>query len=295
MENEIVSRKITGERGEYFSSGKNYFCSAFADGESQLKHSVDVNVSSSIFGYKYPLWKSKNVQVKDSSILDSSRAGIWYSENLKFENVLISSPKNFRRCRNVSLKNVNFTNAAETFWHCSGVEFQNVSAKGDYFFMNGANAKIENFSLDGNYSFDGAQNIEIRNSRLLSKDAFWNAKNVCVYDSFIAGEYLGWEAENLKFVNCTIESDQGLCYVRGLKMENCRFVGARLAFEYSSEIDAEISGGIESVKNPSSGRIRAEEIGTLILNPERCNPDATKIECKKIGETLFQDPNENER
>ena len=47
-----------------------------------------------------------------------------------------------------------------------------------------------------------------------------------------------------------------------------------LAFEYS-DVRAEIKGAIDSVKNPSSGLIRAASIGELILDGAT---DASKTE-----------------
>lgn len=292
---EVEKKEFTGERAEYFVENKKYTDAVFKDGESHLKHSSNIEVNNSTFGYKYPFWNSSNVKVTDSKIEEMGRAGIWYSDNLEFENVLIDAPKEFRRCKNVKLKNVEFTNAAETFWHCDSVSLDNVKAKGDYFAMNTSNIKINNLVLDGNYPFDGSKNIEIHNSKLISKDAFWNCENVTVYDSYICGEYLGWESKNLKFVNCTIESEQGLCYINNLILENCTIKNSNLIFEYSTDINADVKGKIDSVKNPGSGVIKAEEIVTLILNQKRCAPELTKIECAKIGETLTEDPNENER
>jgi hypothetical protein len=134
----------------------------------------------------------------------------------------------------------------------------------------------------GNYSFDGNKNLEIRNSRLLSKDAFWNCENVTVYDSFLTGEYLGWNTQNLTLINCTIESLQGLCYVKGLTLKNCKLFNTSYAFEYSTHIDADIKGRVLQVFNPSSGVIRAEEIGELILDPTKIDPSQTEIICNNI-------------
>ena len=155
-----------------------------------------------------------------------------------------------------------------------------VTAKGDYFAMNSQNMVIRNLTLYGNYSFDGAKNVEIRNSRLLSKDAFWNSENVTVYDSFISGEYLGWNAKNLTLVNCTIESLQGMCYIDNLVMKNCRLLNTTLAFEYST-VDAEITGKVDSVLNPTGGVIRADEIGELMIEQDKVDPAKTKIICKQ--------------
>lgn len=289
------NKKFTGERAEYFSQNKIYTDSLFADGESQLKHSTNIEVDNSIFGYMYPLWNSKDIEVKNTKFEAVGRAGVWYSENLKFENVCIDAPKEFRRCKNVCLKNVDFKNGAETLWSCNDISLENVTVKGDYFAMNSSNIRVDNLTLDGKYPFDGAKNVEIHNSRFTTKDAFWNCENITVYDSYIRGEYLGWESKNLKFVNCTLESEQGFCYIDNLTLENCTLNNSNLLFEYVTNINADIKGKVDSIKNPGSGIIKAEEIDTLILNKKRCNPSATKIICEKINKTYTEDPNINER
>ena len=142
--------------------------------------------------------------------------------------------------------------------------------------MNSSDIKASHFRLSGNYAFDGVKNAEITESKLITKDAFWNTENVTVKNSYICGEYIGWNSKGLTFTDCTIESLQGLCYIDGLVMKNCRLLNTDLAFEYSSA-DAEITTDIVSVKNPYSGTIRAKSIGELILDPERIDPDATTI------------------
>ena len=149
--------------------------------------------------------------------------------------------------------------------------------------MNSRDIEVDNLRLDGNYSFDGAENVVVRNSTLLSKDAFWNTKNVTVYDSYICGEYLGWNAENLTFINCTIESLQGLCYIDNLTMKNCKLINTTLAFEYSKNIDAEITNKVDSVFNPETGIITAQKIDTLIVEKDIVDPSKTRIICDTIG------------
>lgn len=122
--------------------------------------------------------------------------------------------------------------------------------------------------------------MTIRHSRLLSKDAFWNSDHVTVYDSFISGEYLGWNAKNLTLINCTVESLQGMCYIDNLVMKNCKLLNTTLAFEYST-VDAEIDSRIDSVMNPTSGIIRADSIGELMMERDKIDPEKTTIICKK--------------
>ena len=266
----------TGERALFHESDKRIEEAIFDDGESPLKHSSNIELVNTSFKWKYPLWYSKDISLKDCRMFEMARAGIWYTNDLKMEDVIIEAPKTFRRCNNVTLKNVNMYNAAETLWSCSNVKMKNVTAKGDYFAMNSSDMTIDNLELVGNYGFDGCSNITITNSRMLTKDAFWNCRNITVEDSYICGEYLGWNSENLVFENCTIESLQGMCYIKGLVMKDCKLINTTLAFEYS-DADAKIEGHIDSVKNPSSGKIEAGSIGELIMEEERVDIKATKI------------------
>ena len=276
-EKSVLSHGIcTGERALFMAHDMKISETVFEDGESPLKHSSDIELFDSSFRWKYPLWYSKNIVMKDCVLEETARAGIWYTENLKAWDVEIYAPKTFRRSEHIRLENVTLHNASETFWECGSIELFNVKAKGDYFAMNSHNITVKDFELDGNYGFDGCENITVENGRMITKDAFWNCRNVTVKNSLINGEYLGWNSENLTFVNCTIESLQGLCFVKNLVMRNCTLVNTTLAFEYS-DVDAEINGHIDSIKNPSSGRIRAGSVGELIMEEDMVDVKATKI------------------
>ncbi len=279
---EIKYGRFKGERALYASDGLRIIDSVFDDGESPLKESKNSELIHCLFRWKYPLWYCDNIKVKDSTLFEMARAGIWYSKNISFVNAAIEAPKGFRRCKDLSLENVTFHNAEETLWHCNGVKLKNVTAaKGPYFCMDSENLEIDGLCLDGNYSFDGVKNAVIRNSRLITKDAFWNSENVTVYDSFISGEYLGWNSKNLTLVSCAIESLQGMCYIDGLKMINCNLINTTLAFEYS-KVDAEIKGYTDSVFNPGQGTIKAERIGELIMEKDKIDFDKVNIICDCI-------------
>ena len=288
----IQNGYYTGERPLFHEEHLQIEDTIFGEGESPLKESNDITMKNSMFQWKYPLWYAKNIDVQDSTWAEMARAGVWYTDHISVKNAMIEAPKNFRRCKDLTLENVFLPNAAETLWHCDGVTMQSVSAKGDYFAMNCSNMQISDFELVGNYCFDGVKNAEIHRAKMLSKDAFWNTENVTVYDSFISGEYLGWNAKNLTLINCTIESLQGMCYIENLVMKNCKLLNTTLAFEYST-IDAEITSGIKSVLNPKSGILRAESIDTLILDPMKIGVGDTKIVCENITERLDKAPEEN--
>lgn len=279
---EIKQQFFSGERALYGTHDACISYCTFADGESPLKESSNLEIDNCLFRWKYPLWYTKNVKMTNCSLFDMARAGIWYVDNISVSDTVIEAPKNFRRVRGLVLKNVNLPNAAETLWNCTDIEMEQVTARGDYFAMNSKNIVARNFTLVGNYSFDGGENIEIYNSRLLSKDAFWNADHITVYDSFISGEYLGWNSKNITLINCTIESLQGMCYIDNLVMKNCRLINTNLAFEYS-QADVEIVGQVDSVFNPKGGMIRADRIGELIMDGRKVKIDQTKIEAGEIG------------
>ena len=262
---EINQQYLTGERAMFQARDCHITYCTFAEGESPLKESSDLLIDNTLFKWKYPLWYCRNVEVKDSTLFEMARAGIWYTDNISVTDTIIEAPKNFRRAKGIKLINVELPNAAETLWNCEDIEMERVFARGDYFAMNSRGIVARDFHLVGNYSFDGCSDIEIRNARMLSKDAFWNAENVTVYDSFISGEYLGWNSKNITLVNCTVESLQGMCYIDNLVMKNCRLVNTNLAFEYS-QADVEIVGTVDSVFNPKGGIIRADRIGELIMD-----------------------------
>ena len=274
-----------GERALFQSKNLEIIDTIFEDGESPLKESRDIELLRSAFKWKYPLWYCKNVHVKDSIWFETARAGVWYTDNITIENSPIEAPKNFRRCKDITLKNISIPDASETLWNCVDVHLWNVMAKGMYFAMQSENITADTLTLFGNYPFDGCKNVTIKSSRLISKDAFWNTENVTVYDSYISGEYLGWNSKNLTLVNCVIESLQGLCYIDNLVMKNCRLVNTSLAFEYSS-VEADITSKVDSILNPKSGTIKADEIGELIIEKDRIDPDKTIIICDAVEKRL---------
>lgn len=269
-------QRFTGERALFQSRDAEIAYCIFADGESPLKESRNIDVKHSMFQWKYPFWYCENINVEDCTMFEMARAGIWYTNHIKIKDVTYNAPKGFRRCNDVDLENVTIPDAAETLWNCSHVKMKNVTAKGDYFAMGCSDMEIDGFTLVGNYSFDGVKNLVIRNAKMLSKDCLWNCENVTVYDSFISGEYLGWNAKNVTLVNCTIESEQGMCYMENIKMVNCKLLNTNLAFEYST-VDAEIDSDIVSVKNPISGKITAHKIGEIIFDNEDVNKENMEI------------------
>ncbi len=276
---EIKDKTFTGERSLFFGRELDIENCVFLGGESPLKESRDIKLNNCVFKWKYPLWYSKNIALKNCTFDETARSSVWYTKDIRFEDCQIIAPKTFRRARNVSLKNVDMVNACETLWSCEDVDIKNVKAVGDYFGMNSKNITASNFTLDGNYCFDGGENIVVNDSYLSSKDSFWNCKGVFIENTTIIGEYIGWNSQNVTLKNCTIESLQGFCYMKDLKLINCVLKNTTLAFEYSS-VEADIDF-CDSIKNPSEGVIITGDVGELIMEPERTDVTKTKIIIKK--------------
>ena len=268
---------LTGERAMYNTHGAIFYDTTFADGESPLKESSEIELHNCIFKWKYPLWYCKNVKVFNTTWLETARSGIWYTDGIEIIDSNIAAPKQFRRSKNIHIENTMIPNAEEFLWTCENIKLSNVQAKGNYFGMNCKNIYINNFTLDGNYAFDGASNIEIHNAKMTSKDSFWNCENVVVYDSIIIGEYIGWNSKNVTFINCTLDSNQGMCYMDGIKLVNCKLLNTDLSFELCKNVDADIKSNIISVKNPINGQIKANKIGEIILDEAMIDPSKTKI------------------
>ena len=67
---EITRGYFTGERALFHAKDMKISESVFADGESPLKESSDIDLVQCLFRWKYPLWYSKNITIKDSTLFD---------------------------------------------------------------------------------------------------------------------------------------------------------------------------------------------------------------------------------
>ncbi len=249
----------------------------FFNGESALKDSSDVFIDACIFEWKYPLWYCSRIDVQNSTLLDTARSGIWYTESISIRDSIIEASKTFRHTKNILLERVSIPCAKETLWNCSNIQMTDCSISGDYLGMNCNNVNANRIKLTGNYCFDGSQNIVIKDSIIVSKDAFWNCENVQVFNSIIIGEYLGWNSRRLSFDDCLISSLQGLARIEGLAMHNSRLIKTGLAFELCTDIDARIQSDIGSVFNPISGQIEANHIHEIILSDDRVDNQNLRI------------------
>lgn len=236
-----------------------------ADGESFLKECKNIEVSSCFMDLRYPLWHVTNGKISNCEMTENCRAALWYDSNIEISNCTMNGIKALRECRNVTLKNTS-VKSPEFIWKVDGLTIEGVDIlESEYPFFEVKNAKICHLSMKGKYSFQYDENIEISSSNFDTKDAFWHSKNMTIRDSVIKGEYLAWYSENLTFINCKIIGTQPFCYCKNLVLQNCSMEQCDLAFE-RSEVRAEITSRIDSVKNPLNGFIKAPEIGNIITD-----------------------------
>ena len=260
----IENGHYEGERALFQTKNAFLKNDLFDNGESPLKESADLTIDNCTFGWKYPLWYGHRFYVTNSHWLETARAGVWYTDDASFMHCQIEAPKNFRKCHRLRLENCKLSNAEETLWWNEDVYGENLEVKGDYFGMGSKRVFMRNLTLDGNYAFDGASELYFKNCTLHTKDAFWNCHHVVLDHCVIEGEYFGWNSEDVTLIDCEVHSHQGFCYMNGIKLVRTKVLDTDLSFEYCTNIDADITTPVLSIKNPISGKIQLPEVGKLI-------------------------------
>lgn len=261
----IKEKEFGGERPLFGIKNTRLEGITIVDGESGIKCCENLECADSKFYGKYPWWHVDGSVITNCYFAEGSRSAIWYSDNMVMKDTVIDGPKFFREMKNLELENVTINDADETFWRVDGLRLKNVTLhEGTYPFMFSSNIYVDGLTSDAKYVFQYCKNVEIHNARISTKDSFWECDNVTVYDSVLDGEYLAWHSKNVKLVRCHIAGEQPLCYLDGITLIDCTFDEAcDRAFEDSRNIDATIKGTITEIKNPISGRIVADHIGTL--------------------------------
>lgn len=265
MDNIVRGQTLDAERALYGSRSILVEDCRFegpADGESALKESRDVVVSNSFFDLRYPFWHVTNLKISGCEMTSLCRAALWYSNNIVIRDTKMHGIKALRECSDIDISGCDII-SPEFGWFNSDIRMKDTSAESEYFMMRSDRLDFSNVTFKGKYSFQYITDSVFDNCSFDTKDAFWHAKNVVVRNSTIRSEYIAWYCENVTFENCTITGTQPFCYCKGLKLINCRMEGADLAFE-KSEVDAVVTSGMISIKNPSSGRIVVPSAGEII-------------------------------
>lgn len=278
----IKDQTFEGERPLFESHGLRLENVYIGEGESAIKECSDIEAVDCRFEGKYPFWHVHGFNIHNCLFEVGARSALWYSDHLKMTDTVINGPKMFREMHDIEIENVKINDADEIFWCCKNINIKNLEIHdGTYPFMFCENIKIDGLKSDSKYVFQYVKNVEIRNSFIDTKDAFWEVENVTIYDSELRGEYLGWHSKNLRLVNCHIQGEQVLCYAQDLIIENCTFdPECDRMFEYST-LQADIRGKVTNIKNPTSGHIIADEIGSITIDENIRQPANCIIESRK--------------
>ena len=278
----IQGKQFDEERALYYLRGADVVDCVFAgpaDGASVLKEARDVGVIDCKFSLRYPLWHVQGFKMRNSTMDELTRAAIWYACDGEITDSVLGGIKAVRECRNISLTNCEIV-SQEFGWKSSGITLKDSSVTAEYLFLDSRDVSLDHVQMKGKYSFQYMENLQIRDSYLDTKDAFWHSKNVTVVNSTLKGEYLAWFSENLTLIDCHIIGTQPLCYCKGLKLVNCTMEATDLAFEYS-EVEADIHGHVDSVKNPKCGRITLDSVGEVIMTDDVVMPCNGTVEIRK--------------
>lgn len=263
----IKDQQFGGERPLFARKDLRLENITITDGESGIKQCANIEATGCQFYGKYPWWHVDGAMIDNCYFAPGSRSAIWYTNNLKMKDCVIDGPKFFREMNNVELEDVVINDADETFWRVNGLKLKNVRLHdGTYPFMFSQNIYVDGLESDSKYVFQYCKNVEIHHARITTKDSFWECENITICDSVLDGEYLAWHSKNVRLVNCHLAGEQLLCYAQDLVLENCTFDAAcDRVFEYST-VEADIRGHIENIKNPTSGHITADEIGSVTID-----------------------------
>lgn len=219
-------------------------------------------MENSFFDLRYPFWHDRNLTITGCELTENCRAALWYSSGITVRQSKLHGIKALRECADVTMEDCDIV-SPEFGWSVDGITMNRCTAQSEYFMMRSRALHFTDVTFQGKYSFQYIEDAVFDNCRFDTKDAFWHAKNVVVKNSVVKGEYLAWYCENVTFENCHIIGTQPLCYCKGLRMINCRMDEADLAFE-KSEVQAELTAPLISIKNPYQGRIQVPQVGEIV-------------------------------
>ena len=94
---EFKEAYFSGERSLFDTHGLKISDCVFADGESPLKECSELSLEGCIFKWKYPLWYSKNIEVKNCTWLEMARSGVWYTDNIKLVDCMLEAQRRASR------------------------------------------------------------------------------------------------------------------------------------------------------------------------------------------------------
>lgn len=261
----VENQSFDEERALYGRDGiliRNCRFDGPADGESALKESRNIQVEQCFMNLRYPFWHDENLSIRDSELTPLCRAALWYSHHIEIADTELHGIKAVRECSDVSLTRCDI-DSPEFGWSAYGIRMQDCTAKSEYFLLRARNLSLQRVNFQGKYSFQYIENATFTDCSFDTKDAFWHGKNITVRNSLIKGEYLAWYSDGLTLEHCKIIGTQPFCYCKNLRLIDCEMLDTDLCFE-KSDVEAEITTPVVSVKNPASGHIYLPAVGAVI-------------------------------
>ena len=279
QEETVIQNIQTGQERAFYGSKnvhfKNITIDGIEQGESAFKECRNITLEETNIVLKYCVWHCHNITLYKTVIDVNSRASIWYCENIEIINCKLNGVKACRNCSNLTLKDC-IINSDDFGWKAEGVKIINCKISGVTPLLDSSNVPVDGAEFTAKYIFQYSDNIKMTNTTIDTKDCFWHAKNVYCKNVKFVGEYLAWYSENCVFENCEINSIQPLCYCKKLKLINCTMPNCNLAFEYS-DVDADIKGHVDSIRNVLSGKIVVDSLGEYVQ-------DEHVLDCKGVIE-----------
>ncbi len=242
-----------------------------ADGESAFKECSNIVADDLYLNLRYPFWHNHGLKIKDSTMTELCRAALWYSDHIEISHTDMHGIKALRECSNVAIRDCDIV-SPEFGWSVRQIEMKDTSAVSEYFMMRSEDLVFRNVTFTGKYSFQYIKNAVFEKCQFDTKDAFWHAEHVTVKDSIVNGEYLAWYSKDLTLIRCKITGTQPFCYCRRLTLIDCEMTGTDLCFE-KSEVQAEITTPVVSIKNPYSGMISVPSAGEIIITDENAKAE----------------------
>ncbi len=289
-ENTVIQNITTGQERAFYGSKnvnfKNIIIDGIEQGESAFKECRNITIEDSNIILKYCVWHCHNITLYKTILDANSRASIWYCDNIEITDCKINNVKACRNCTNLTIKN-SIINSEDFGWKCDGVKIINCKITGVTPLLDSSNVTLDEVNVVAKYIFQYSDNIKMFNTTIDTKDCLWHAKNVYCKNCKLIGEYLAWYSENCVFENCHIDSIQPLCYCKKLKLINCTTANCNLAFEYS-DVDADIKGHIDSIRNVLSGKVVADSYGEYVQ-------DEHVFECKGEVKTRDEEDKKEEK
>ena len=207
---------------------------------------------------------------------------LFAKHHLRLEQVTIGDGESaIKECSDIEAEDCRFW-GKYPFWHVHGFRINrcqfDVGARSALWYSD--HLDMRNTRIDGPKMFREMSDLYMENVTINDADeTFWRCRNVEARNLELhEGTYPFMFSDNI--VNCHLAGEQLLCYADQLVLENCTFDQAcDRVFEYSN-VEASIRGHIENIKNPISGHVVADSIGSITIDEHVRQPNNCIIETR---------------